>query len=102
LYGLRGVFGIVGEAAFTILTLLISRFGGKYYDSLMGVGLCMPYFFDSLSNVMTPLIYDIKQNMDLTWGMGCIVCLGSFLAALIISITIKKDLIKEETLKINN
>ena len=96
---MRGVFGIFGEAAFTILTLLVSRYGGKYYDTLMGVGLCMPYFFDSLSNFITPLIYDITQNIDYTWGMGCIVCLISILAGIIISSTIKKDLKNEEKLK---
>lgn len=87
----RGIFGITGEASFTILTLLMSKYAGKYYDSFVGVGLCMPYFFDSLNNVVTPIVYDQTGSMDFVWAIGVFVCMLSLIAAFGISFLIRKD-----------
>lgn len=91
IYMFRGVFGITGEASFTILTLLMSKYAGKYYDSFIGVGLCMPYFFDSLNNVLTPIVYDMTGSMVFVWGIGTLVCGISLSAAISISLLIRKD-----------
>lgn len=58
LYFLRGFFGVTGEALFTVQALVISLYGDKYYDILIGVGICAPFLFDSINNILTPYVYD--------------------------------------------
>ncbi len=63
LYVLRGIFGATGSGLFTVQALLITQYGGKYYDSLIGIGVCIPFFFDSLNNSVTPLLYDSTNSI---------------------------------------
>jgi hypothetical protein len=81
----RGIFGVAGEGLYTIQALLISLYGGKHYDMLMGVCICTPFLFSSINDVMTPTIYNYSNSMELIWGIGAIVCLISLIAALMIS-----------------
>ena len=63
IYVFRGIFGITGEGLCTIEALLIAQYGGKYYDTLMGVGLCLPFFLDAVSVFVTPIIYSKTRSM---------------------------------------
>lgn len=85
LYLLRGIFGITGEALFTIQALLISLYGGKYYDMLIGVGICAPLMFDSINNIMTPLVYDLTESMETVWAIGVFFSVFALCCALGIS-----------------
>jgi hypothetical protein len=49
---------VSGEGIFTIQALLISLYGKKHYDTLIGLAFCVPFFFDGVSSLVTPLIYD--------------------------------------------
>lgn len=85
LYVLRGIFGATGSGLFTVQALLISRYGGKYYDTLIGIGVCIPFIFDSLNNIITPLIYDSTLSMELVWVTGIIFCGLALVSSLLIS-----------------
>jgi len=41
--------------------------------------------FDSISNIVTPLIFDSTKSMDLVWGIGVFFCFTAFIFALVIS-----------------
>jgi hypothetical protein len=82
---LRGFFGVTGSGLFTVQAMLITKYGGKYYDTLIGVGVCIPFIFDSLNNIITPLIYDKTNSMDLVWLIGVGFCLVGLLSSVAIS-----------------
>lgn len=63
IYVFRGIFGMTGEGLFTIMALLISKYGGRYYDMLIGVGICLPFLFDSINNIITPYLFDSTGSM---------------------------------------
>jgi hypothetical protein len=85
IYIFRGLFGITGEALFTIQSLLISLYAGIHYEVLMGVCMCGPMIFDSLNNVLTPLVFDGTNSMELAWGIGVCNCLVSLAASIVIA-----------------
>ncbi len=90
-YICRAFFGATGEALYTIQALLISLYGGKYYDMLIGVGVCIPITFDSLCNLFTPLIYDSTKSMELVWGIGVFFTVFAFICTLIVSYLVTKE-----------
>jgi len=63
LYICRGIFGATGSGLFAVQALLITKYGGKHYDSLIGIGVCIPFLFDSINNIFTPLMYDTTKSM---------------------------------------
>ena len=65
--------------------MIISLYGGKYYDRLLGLGVCFPFLFDSINNILTPYIYDSTHSMDLIWGIAVFFCFVSVGCALMIS-----------------
>ena len=87
---MRGICGMMGEGLFTIQALLISLYGGKYYDMLIGVGVCAPLMFDSFNNVLTPVIYDATESMELVWGIGVFFCVFTLCCGLGISYFVTK------------
>lgn len=84
LYILRGVFGATGSGLLAVQALLITRYGGKYYDTLIGIGVCIPFFFDSINNIITPLIYDLTSSMELVWLIGVGFCVLAVVSSIII------------------
>jgi hypothetical protein len=58
LFGLRAFFGMAGSSAFTIQGLIISQYGKKYFELLMGVCLCVPFVFDAINSFVSTAIYD--------------------------------------------
>ncbi len=87
---LRGIFGATGSGLFAVQALIITKYGGKHYDTLIGMGVCIPFLFDSLNNVFTPIMYDSTQSMELVWGVGILFCTFSFISSLLISKMIGK------------
>ncbi len=90
IYIFRGIFGITGEAIYTVQALLISLYGGKYYDMLMIVCMCVPFLFNSTNNIITPLVYDRTNSMELVWGIGSIVSTIAMIGGIITSIILMK------------
>lgn len=75
-------------------------YGGKYYDRLLGLGVCFPFLFDSINNILTPFIFDSTHSMELVWGIGIFFCLVGVGCALMISkIIAQEEKIKEDLLK---
>ena len=89
-YIFRGIFGVTGEAIYTVQALLISLYGEKYYDMLIIVCMCVPFLFNSTNNIVTPFVYDRTNSMELVWGIGSIFCFISMVGAIITSIMLIK------------
>ena len=85
IYVLRGFFGATGSGLFTVQALLITKYGGKYYDTLIGIGVCIPFLFDSIDNIITPLIFQTSGSMELVWLVGIGFCLLAFISSVLIS-----------------
>lgn len=90
LYVLRGVFGATGSGLFTVQALLITRYGGKYYDTLIGIGVCIPFLFDSIDNIITPLIFDSTGSMELVWLVGVGFCSLALISSILISVFVNR------------
>lgn len=91
LYLLRGIFGAMGSGLFTVQALLITKYGGKYYDTLIGIGVCIPFLFDSIQNIITPLIFDETGSMELVWLLGVGFCSLAFISSIFISKIMDKE-----------
>jgi len=87
---LRGVFGATGSGLFTVQALLITRYGGKYYDTLIGIGVCIPFLFDSIDNIITPLIFDSTGSMELVWLVGVGFCSLALISSILISVFVNR------------
>lgn len=82
---MRAVFGAAGEGLFSAQCSIISIYGKKDYEMLMGFGLSAPFMFDALNAVVTPAVYNETENLPLTWYIGSGVCLYSLLMGLYLS-----------------
>lgn len=76
---------------FSLQCTIVSLFGQKDYEIIMGFGLSAPFMFDAVNAVITPVVYDATQNLPLTWYIGTLVCAYSILAA----VYLNKKIIKE-------
>ena len=90
LYALRGIFGATGSGLFAVQALLITKYGGKHYDTLIGMGVCIPFLFDSLNNIFTPIMYDSTELMELVWGVGVAFCTIALISSILISRMVQK------------
>lgn len=95
-YILRGIFGVTGEALYTIQALLISLYGGKYYDLIIGAAFCIPLAFNSVNNILTPLMFDSTKSMELVWGIGSLFCgIGLVSSFIIARVVLKEEKLNE-------
>jgi hypothetical protein len=90
-YFLRAVFGAAGEGLFTVQALIISNYGKKYYETLMGFSLCIPFIFDAMNCIFTPIIYDATESITLVWYIGALFSFISLICGIFIACILRSE-----------
>lgn len=81
-YFLRSLFGVSGEALFTVQAVLLTLYAGKHYEVSMGICLTLPFVFDALNSVITTHVFDATKDMALTWYIAAFMAFLSIFTAI--------------------
>ena len=82
IYFLRSLFGVSGEALFTVQAVLLTLYAKQHYEVSMGICLSLPFVFDALNSIITTHVFDATKNMALTWYIASFMALLSIITAI--------------------
>ncbi len=73
----RSLFGVGGEALFTVQAVLLTLYAGKHYEVSMGICMCLPFICDAINSIVTTHVYDATKNIALPWYIASFVAIMS-------------------------
>lgn len=85
------MLGITGEGLIAIQGYVISIWGKREFELLMGISFSIPYLFDSLSSILSTALYEETSSIPLTFYIGSIFFLISLLAGILLIKYIKTE-----------
>lgn len=99
---LRGFFGISGEGAFTIQAMVVQKVGGKNYDTMMGLCLTVPLFFDAMNSMVATEVFDATKKPEAPLFICAGMCLVSVVSGFVMIYCLKRKKRRERELKEKN
>lgn len=99
IYFLRSLFGVSGEALFTVQAVLLTLYAKKNYEVSIGICLSLPFAFDALNSIITTHVFDATKNMALTWYIASFMALLSIVTAIWIDKIYLREKSQHEPLK---